>query len=86
MKLAVSTRDGTVDVAWLMRALEHARSQGQGRVLDYLEAIADDVVFEMESAARRRPVAHEKLEMKSQHRVALIDAPTAPTGFVQKLY
>ena len=59
MKLAVSTRDGTVDVAWLMRALEHARSQGQERVVDYLEIIVDDVIFETESAARRPPAVHE---------------------------
>lgn len=59
MELAASTHGGTVDVAWLMRALEHARSQGQEKVVDYLEAIVDDVVFEMECAARRRPVAHK---------------------------
>ncbi len=59
MELAAGTHGGTVDVAWLMRALEHARSQGQERVVDYLEAVVDDVIFEMESAARRPPVAHE---------------------------
>ena len=61
MELAAGTHGGTVDVAWLMRALEHTRSQGQDRVVEHLEAIVDDVVFEMESAARRPPVAHKYL-------------------------
>jgi hypothetical protein len=43
----------TVALAWLVNALEQARSQGQTKVVDYLETIADDVVFEMEMAARR---------------------------------
>jgi hypothetical protein len=37
----------------LVEALEYARSNGQTRVVDYLEAVLDDVVFEMESVARR---------------------------------
>jgi hypothetical protein len=37
----------------LMGALEHARAQGQAEVVGYLEAIADDVMFEMESSANR---------------------------------
>jgi hypothetical protein len=49
----------TATLAWLASALEHARSQGQEKVVDYLEALTDDVLFEMESAARRPPVAHE---------------------------
>ena len=49
----------TATLAWLASALEHARSQGQEKVVDYLEAIADDVLFEIESAARRPAVAHE---------------------------
>jgi hypothetical protein len=40
-------------LAWLVSALEQARSQGQTKVVDYLETIADDMVFEMEMAARR---------------------------------
>ena len=55
--LGAHTEEATL--AWLMRALEHARSQGQEKVVDYLEAIANDVLFEMESAARRSPVARE---------------------------
>ncbi len=59
MDLVASRHGSTVDVAWLMRALEHARSQGQERVVDYLEIIVDDVIFETESAARRPPAVHE---------------------------
>ncbi len=51
----------TATLAWLASALEHARSQGQDRVVEHLEAIVDDVVFELESAARRPPVAHKYL-------------------------
>jgi hypothetical protein len=39
--------------AWLVAALEHSRKQGQTKLVSYLEAVADDVVFEMESAAPR---------------------------------
>ena len=45
--------DDTATLAWLVGALEQARSQGQTRLVDHLEAIADDVVFEMEMTARR---------------------------------
>jgi hypothetical protein len=31
--------------------LEYARANGQTRVVGYLEAVLDDVVFEMESAS-----------------------------------
>jgi hypothetical protein len=40
-------------LGWLVEALEHARTNGQTRVVDYLDAVLDDVVFEMESVARR---------------------------------
>ena len=59
MEVTTSTHGDAVDVAWLMRALEHARSQGQERTVDCLEAVADDVIFEMESTARHPPVAHQ---------------------------
>lgn len=45
---------GVVDLAWLVEALEHARAQEQTKLINYLETIADDVVFEMESASRSR--------------------------------
>lgn len=40
-------------LAWLEAALEHARSNGQTRVVGYLEAVMDDMVFEIESASPR---------------------------------
>ncbi|HET6262581.1 MAG TPA: hypothetical protein VFG99_10150 [Chloroflexia bacterium] len=55
----VGTDTDAATLAWLVSALEHARSQGQEKAVDYLEAIAADVLFEMESAARRPLVAHE---------------------------
>jgi hypothetical protein len=40
-------------LGWLAESLENARSNGQTKVVGYLEAVLDDVVFEMESVARR---------------------------------
>jgi hypothetical protein len=53
LELATSALDRTAALRWLVEALEYARSNGQTRVVDYLEAVLDDVVFEMESVARR---------------------------------
>jgi hypothetical protein len=54
-ELATDSDKGTVvDLSWLMSALEHARAQGQTKTVGYLEAIAVDVVFEMEASARGR--------------------------------
>ena len=44
----------TVALAWLVSALEQARTQGQTKLVDYLEVVMEDVVFEMESAARSK--------------------------------
>jgi hypothetical protein len=43
----------TATLAWLVSALKRARGEGQVRLVGYLEAVADDIVFELESAARR---------------------------------
>lgn len=43
----------TATLAWLVNALEYARAGGQTKVVGYLEAIVDDVVFEMEATARK---------------------------------
>ncbi len=43
----------TATLAWLVSALEQARREGQSKAIGYLEAVAEDVVFEMEMAARR---------------------------------
>ena len=40
-------------LAWLMGALERAREEGHERLAGYLEAVADDAVFEAEAATRR---------------------------------
>ncbi len=53
-EMATGAANGTVvDLSWLMGALEHARAQDQTKVMVYLEAIADDVIFEMEASANR---------------------------------
>ena len=43
----------TTTLAWLVGALDYARSKDQRKVVGYLEEVADDVVFEVEAAARR---------------------------------
>ncbi len=48
-----AANETAVDLSWLMSALEHARAQDQTKVMHYLEAIADDVIFEMESSANK---------------------------------
>lgn len=53
MDSTLGTHTDTATLAWLVNALEQARREGHVRVVGYLEAVADDVVFEMESAARR---------------------------------
>ena len=49
----LETDEETATLLWLVSALEHARSRGQTKVVGYLEEVADDVVFEVEAAARR---------------------------------
>ena len=39
---------------WLGDALEHAYTRGQLVLLAYLEAVMEDVVFEMEMAASKK--------------------------------
>ena len=49
--LVVDTETATL--AWLISALEQARTtQDQQKAVGYLEAVADEVLFEMEMAAR----------------------------------
>jgi hypothetical protein len=43
----------TATLEWFVTALQYTRSRGQTKVVGYLEEVADDVVFEMEMAARR---------------------------------
>ncbi len=53
LEVQVGSDTQTATLAWLVSALERARTQGQFRAVGYLEAVAADVVFEMEMAARR---------------------------------
>jgi hypothetical protein len=46
----------TATLAWLVSALEHARSRGQTKVVAHLEEVADEVVFEVEMVARRTSI------------------------------
>ena len=51
LKPGADTEQATL--AWLVEALEYARSRGQTKLVGYLEEVADDVVFEVEAASRR---------------------------------
>jgi hypothetical protein len=42
----------TATLAWLLGALARAREEGHERLAGYLEAVADDAIFEAEAAAR----------------------------------
>jgi hypothetical protein len=53
LELKASMNNDSATLGWLVEALEHSRSQGQTEVVDHLESIAADMVFEMEMAARR---------------------------------
>ena len=55
MDLAASEGNESVSLAWLEDALEHAYAHGQMQTLAYLEAVMEDVVFEMELAVRKVP-------------------------------
>jgi hypothetical protein len=53
LELKANMDNDTATLEWLVEALEQARSQGQTEIVDHLETIAADMVFEMEMAARR---------------------------------
>jgi hypothetical protein len=44
--------DNEVCLAWLEGALQRLRQEGQTKVSDYLEAVLEEVVFEMKVAPR----------------------------------
>ena len=54
MSLTLGMHNETAALAWLLGALGQARAQSQTRLVDYLEVVLEDVVFEMESAARSK--------------------------------
>jgi len=43
----------TATLEWLVTALRYTRARGQSKLVGYLEEVVDDVVFEVEKAARR---------------------------------
>ena len=51
MDSALVVDTDTATLVWLVNALEHTRARGQTKLVGYLEAVVDDVVFEVESAA-----------------------------------
>ena len=53
LEVPAGTDAETATLVWLMAALERAREGGHERLAGYLEAVADDAVFEAEAAARR---------------------------------
>jgi hypothetical protein len=54
LSLTLGVDNETAALAWLVGALEQARTQSQTKLVDYLEVVLEDVVFEMESAARSK--------------------------------
>ena len=53
MSVNLGVGNETVELAWLVSALGEARKQGQTKLVGYLEAVMDDMVFETESACLR---------------------------------
>jgi len=50
--LALLSTDNEVCLAWLADALQQLRQEGQTKVLGYLETVSEEVLFEMNMAAR----------------------------------
>ncbi len=53
LEQATITHDDSATLTWLGEALEYARRRNQEKVVGHLEAVLDDVVFELESVAQR---------------------------------
>jgi len=53
LKQATITHDDSATLTWLGEALEYARRRNQAKLVGHLGEVLDDVVFEMESVARR---------------------------------
>ena len=50
--LALVSTDNEVCLEWLAHALQQLRSEGQTKVVSYLEAVSEEVVFEMKVLPR----------------------------------
>ncbi len=48
----MSAAETEATLGWLVSALEQARTQGQSKAVMHLQDVADDMVFEVELAAR----------------------------------
>lgn len=53
METKAGVEGDAVDLVWLVGALEYAGERVQSKIVDCLEIIAGDMVFEAEMAARR---------------------------------
>ncbi len=65
MELRGGVDNETAALAWLVSALEQARTRSQVRLVCYLETIADEVVFEVEMAARRASLLSRLMQDKT---------------------
>jgi hypothetical protein len=52
MEHTLLSKDNKACLAWLEDALQQLRPEGQTRVVGYLGAVLDEVVFEMKMAPR----------------------------------
>ena len=50
--LALVSTDNEVCLEWLAHALQQLRSEGQTKVVSYLEAVSEEVVFEVKALPR----------------------------------
>ncbi len=50
--LALLSTDNEVCLEWLAHALQQLRQEGQTKVLSYLEAVSEEVAFEMKALPR----------------------------------
>jgi len=50
--LALLSTDNEVCLEWLAQALQQLRQEGQTKVVSYLEAVSEEVLFEMKALPR----------------------------------
>jgi hypothetical protein len=50
--LTLLSTDNEVCLEWLAHALQQLRSEGQTKVVSYLEAVSEEVAFEMKALPR----------------------------------
>ena len=51
-EIALGSTDNEVCLEWLAHALQQLRSEGQTKVVSYLEVVSEEVVFEMKARPR----------------------------------